>query len=163
VEAEIFVGVILALFLGGYLVEPIFSGMTGPSKPTSPTNFNPDIWEQIIGRSDKNRAGKWLGILECLLFYVMIASTNYVAIAGWLAFKVAAKWEAWKNIVRFPDKIESEEKISELDFLRARTELGTWIMSKFLIGTMLNLFVGLISFGLSGLVVEVIWFLAEAT
>lgn len=66
---------------------------------------------------------------------------KYEIIGGWLAFKVAAKWEVWKNIVQVPDSLGK----SPIEYLKARSALGSYILTRFLVGTLANVLVGLVA------------------
>jgi hypothetical protein len=76
-------------------------------------------------------------------------------IGGWLAFKIAAKWEVWKNIHKFPDKF-TDDPSNILDELRARNEIGSITLSRFLIGTLGNILVGFFSFFLANFFVVLV-------
>ncbi len=132
----VIVGILSTLILG-FIVKCIFRVMTEKDKPRPPKDIDSAVWEEIIGRRD---GGMWLGWIECIFSFCMFWIEAEAAIAGWFAFKVATKWEAWANIVKFPDKLNSCK--DELDLLRARSQLGAWIMSKFAIGSLLNILAG---------------------
>ncbi len=73
--------------------------------------------------------GKQLGTLERLLFYLSFGFDAHTIAAGWLAFKVAAKWAAWQHLVKLPDNnIE----------LRERSTLSSYVLGRFLNGTLYN-------------------------
>ncbi|MFZ2445291.1 MAG: hypothetical protein WAW37_02950 [Syntrophobacteraceae bacterium] len=86
-------------------------------------------------------AGRWMGVFERLLCFLAFAIEGYSIIGGWFAFKVAAKWNAWKDIIRVPDTLERKH-ISTLEYYQAKREYGTWELSRFLIGTLLNVLIG---------------------
>lgn len=67
---------------------------------------------------------------------------QYIMVGGWLAFKMAAKWESWKNIVQVPDNLDG---VTPLNWFKAREALGSYMFARFLIGTLLNLLIGLVS------------------
>jgi ABC-type multidrug transport system permease subunit len=67
-------------------------------------------------------------------------------IGAWLAFKVAAKWESWTNIVKFNEKLENKD---DFEYLKLRNNLATSVLQRFLIGTILNIliaFIGIVIF-----------------
>lgn len=136
-ESGLAIGLIVTIALAR-AVKPLFAFTTDRDKPSPPTGMDPAAWQLITQRGS---SGFWIGFLEAFFCFCMFWLGAYEAIAGWFAFKVAAKWEAWANIVKFPDKLGN---LDEFDFLRARSDLGTWIMSKFLIGSLLNLLAGLL-------------------
>jgi hypothetical protein len=69
-------------------------------------------WNDLISREDKG--GQWIGHIERLaLFAVMFfaPSDAPAAVGVWLAFKVAAKWEAWHHMGHIPDEIKDVDPL----------------------------------------------------
>lgn len=90
-------------------------------------------------RSSVKRATSVLGTMERLLFLFSFAADGAAPVgAGWLLFKVAAKWESWSNIIKVPGDEKAEPP------LPARNVWGTKVLSQFLVGTLANIMVGLI-------------------
>jgi hypothetical protein len=87
-------------------------------------------------------AGDWIGFLERMLAFVAFWQDELTIVAGWFAFKLAAKWETWKNIVQFPDTLPGTDVV---DYLRARNALGSWLLGRFLLGTALNVLIGFVA------------------
>jgi len=104
-----------------------------------PTGIKPMAWRAVITKP--REGGKWLGRLERIMFFCAFLIDQPLLIGGWLAFKVASKWEVWNNIVKVPDNIE---KVNQIDFLRARRQWGSGLYQGFLIGTCANIIAGLI-------------------
>jgi hypothetical protein len=87
--------------------------------------------------------GPQLGFLERLLFFISAwASGAYVLGGAWLAFKVASKWYGWQHIVKVPDKPDTLT-------LDDRHRLGSWITSRFLLGTLYNMLAGISGAGVA--------------
>src|ERR1700681_1802806 len=64
-------------------------------------------WHQLI--THPTTSGQWVGWLERLIMYLALylgPKNAAAAIGVWLAFKLAAKWEAWSNIALVPDRLE---------------------------------------------------------
>jgi hypothetical protein len=104
-------------------------------------------WEAVVRGGGGARAASWLGAFECLLAYVaMILFEKEAAtlIGGWLAFKVASKWESWSNVGKVPETL-GDLNVSQLDFLRARRQWGTMVYTRFLVGTLLNVVMGVLT------------------
>ena len=57
-------------------------------KPTKPKNFTDEDWSMFTAHTG---FGKWIGFFERILSFIASALTEYAIIAGWLAFKLAAK------------------------------------------------------------------------
>ena len=105
-----------------------------------------DVWQRLIPEinDDKNISpGSYLGWFERILFFGSAYSSKYEIIGVWLAFKVASKWESWKNVVQVPDELP-EQKTDEdaIDWLQAKKAFGGWNMMRFQIGVILNIFIG---------------------
>jgi len=86
------------------------------------------------------KAVRWLGWLELVAFYMAIWHGDGAEwlVAGWLGFKVAAKWETWSNIIKVPGEGDVQD----------RMHWGTWILQRFLIGTIANIVAALIATGI---------------
>lgn len=97
-------------------------------------------------------ANAYLGILERFIAFTAAWLGAYIIIAGWLAFKVATKWQNFKSIVRIPINLRPRsntpelENIREVNMYKARRIFGGHIYARFLIGTGLNLMIGVISY-----------------
>ncbi len=107
-------------------------------EPKRPHLVGEDDWKAIVERVGY---GDWLGFLERLLSFIAFAASEYAIVGGWLAFKLAAKWEVWKNIIHVPANIES---IPPLPWYQARKQFGSWLLSRFLIGTLANVVIGFV-------------------
>lgn len=116
---------------------------------TAPEGMSPEMWQEILAGNPA--AAKWLGGLEGLLAYGSFLAFNKNAalvVGGWLAFKVASKWESWQNIIQVPQSLKG---VSEVDFLRARRQWGTTVYLRFLIGTLITLLFGFLAAALVNL------------
>lgn len=105
-------------------------------EPKRPTAIVEDDWQAFVERV---HVGKWIGFFERLLILVSFWMREYTIIAGWLGFKVAAKWEAWTNIILVPTSMGN---IPPLAWYQARKQFGSWVLSRFLIGTLINILIG---------------------
>ncbi|MDH3280932.1 MAG: hypothetical protein OEQ18_07360 [Gammaproteobacteria bacterium] len=133
--AAIFFG--LAVTIGiGFGVGPFLH--TAVREPKQPTSLSEADWNSLTARPG---SGDWLGFLERLLSFATFAVAEYVILGGWLAFKLAAKWEAWKNIGQVAPSVES---IPTLIWYQARSAHSSWLLSRFLIGTLANILIGLV-------------------
>jgi len=122
-----------------------------------PTTIDKGLWNALITDEETqrtNRPAHTLGILERLVGAISAWTGSYEITGGWLVFKVAAKWESWNNIVKFP-----EDKIPEDNILVAnaghpatpppwqkrlhdRRRCSEVILMRFLIGTLTNILIG---------------------
>lgn len=107
-----------------------------------PDEEHRDIWNEITGGEEIGQPGKWLGSIERILVFFAVWIGEYTIIAALLAFKVAAKWEVWKNIVNVPASMP--EINDNLAYLRSRRIWGAKVFSGFTIGTFLNVLIGFI-------------------
>jgi len=130
---------ILILALLGFAVGPLIRFSTKGGLPRPPKPISEDLWNEIIGRGT---GVSLLGSLERFFYLAAFWKEAPILIAGWLAFKVASGWHNWSMIVKLPDNLEG---VDQIEYLRARSQLGSWIFHRFLIGTLANILIGLIS------------------
>jgi hypothetical protein len=133
---EIVSAITIATVLG-FGVKALLS--SAAAKPTRPDNIAAEVWDQIF---EGTGGGPWIGALERYLSLAAFWTKNYALIAGWLAFKVASKWEVWKNIVQVPSALE---EIPPFEWFRIRRLLGSWVLTRFWTGTLVNILIGLVS------------------
>jgi hypothetical protein len=134
---EIVVTIVVALLPG-----PLVSLLLKLAVPTArPDNITEEVWN-ALQPSEIEEAGKWLGALERLISAVAVWVNEYVLLAGWLAFKVASKWEVWSNVLRVPPSFPNQ---SDLDSLRTRRIWGARMMMRFLLGTLANVLLGVVA------------------
>lgn len=110
-------------------------------KPMAPEGISQKRLNEslLIGREDE-RSASVLGFLERIIFFAAFFSNAGLVAAGWLAFKVASKWQVWEHIIQLPKEFPCEDP---LERLRVRTEWGSLLLSRFLMGTLYNVFCGL--------------------
>jgi len=106
------------------------------AEPTCPEGLKEEDWKKIIERSP---GGVWIGIFERIISLVSFWTAQYTILGAWLAFKVAAKWEVWKNIIQVPNNLEG---VHPLKWYQARNAIGSWMLARFLIGTLINVIIG---------------------
>jgi len=113
----------------GPAVEWLVSQATPPKKPDA---IDAATWARIIETSG---AGRWIGHLERLVFVGALWTSNETLIAAWLAFKLASKWEVWRNVIHVPDQLAP---LSAVEWFATRSSFGSWMLSKFWLGTLAN-------------------------
>ena len=112
-----------------------------------PEIISKDEWDEIIKRPS---GGVLVGIIERLIFLAAFWNEGYMLIIpAWLAFKVAAKWESWKNIIQVPHALntqeEDKEPLKRLQYLKVRNDWGTYLLTRFMVGTGSNLLISLLA------------------
>jgi hypothetical protein len=140
---KIVIGAVVLLLVSARLVGVVVRRVAPWSIVTPPEGVSPEKWQEIV--TGNALAARWLGTLEGLLAYgsfLVFDKNGALVIGGYLAFKVASKWESWQNIVQVPQTLEG---VPQLDFLRARRQWGTTLYLRFLIGTLLNLLFGFVA------------------
>ena len=85
--------------------------------------------------------GEMLGYLEWILFFVSIWFGKYIAIGGWLAFKLGSKWQTWQHIIKVRETLVGDDPLMNLQVLSA---CGSYQMGRFLIGTLYNVLLALL-------------------
>jgi hypothetical protein len=105
--------------------------------PACPSGIDKAIWDALLSRTD---AGYAIGTAERLLILVASWMQSPTLIGAWLAFKLASKWETWKNVVQVPDALDG---VNSTDWLIARNDLGSWLLNRFWLGTLYSVLAGL--------------------
>ena len=104
-----------------------------------PDNITEIEWLKVI---EKPGGGKYVGAIERLVFLSVYWLKEYTIVTAYLAFKVAVKWETWKNIVQVPTSLSNGKKQKKgdqpLSYLSARNAWGTRVMVRFIVGTFSN-------------------------
>ena len=131
------IGLLLTLLLG-LAVKPLVNGAKESMKLPPPTDWLAGRWKEL---TDHNEGGAVLGFLERALFFLAFSLKADAVVAGWLAFKVASKWNAWTNIIAVPKEIPG---IDPIEFLIARRYWGSHLLMTFLVGTLANVLAGFI-------------------
>jgi len=118
-----------------------------------PVEQGTEIWKKLLGKMPSEKAGKWLGALERILFFFAIWFGGAAVIAGWLAFKAVSKWDAWSNITKVPTHIKHGD-LSDLEFLEWKRRWASWTYMRSAVGTIGNLFAAGLGFLLAKFVSE---------
>jgi len=144
---QIILGLSVTL-LFGLVVQPLVKHVKNKIEMVPPSESLKNKWLEITGPIEvqgKLESGEIIGLLERLLFFIAIWISSYLIIGGWLAFKVASKWEVWKNIISVPESLDTDvAKVDQLDYLSARRRWASHRYVSFLIGTISNI---LVAFG----------------
>lgn len=146
-----FVSAVIVLPFGRIIGRKI-NEITSELEPSSPEGVDEDDWKRVVwtGKQEQYKGGRWVGRLECLVFVAALSFSGPIIIGAWLAFKVATKWEVWRNVVRVPEVLELSTEIS---WLQARTSWGTWLLNRFLIGTLANLLASFLAFAVASRII----------
>jgi len=129
------------LFLLGFLVGPFLNYIAPWKKAIPPEKMNVEDWNNIVIGS-KSHSGFWIGRLEAITFFISFATSeinSILIVGGWLAFKVASKWETWSNVNMVPKSLPD---IKEIEFFKARRAWGNTLYERFIIGTLINILMG---------------------
>ena len=94
-------------------------------------------WKEL--RRHPEPSGTWVGIFERILFFMFLYLDNWAAIGIWMAFKVAAKWEARNHIGYLPDSPDMSNTVPPMKWARARRVWAAQEYATFVVGTAWNL------------------------
>lgn len=119
-ECNFFIGLATTVLLG-FAVHSFLKWAV--AEPTNPEGLKVEDWKKIIERSP---GGVWIGLFERIICLLSFWTTQYTIIGAWLAFKVAAKWEVWKNIIQVPNSLDG---VHPLTWYKARNALGSWVLA----------------------------------
>ena len=157
---------LVAPFLVGALVVGLLGTTVRPIIvfATCGLRLNAD-GEPLWARNDT--PGKVLGYTESALFYIALLASQPIGIAGYLGFKVAAKWQNWAQVIKLPAMPESKnEKVgkglelgSEAFDLRQR--YASWLLIRFLLGSILNVLIAIA--GVAVFTVVKAWLISRET
>jgi hypothetical protein len=107
--------------------------------PTSVSEEHKRQWNEL---TSGNEGGEFIGRLERFMFFAALLFENGpLLIGGWLAFKVASKWNAWTNITAVPREIKGE---SDMDAAIGRRRWSSHVLTTFLVGTGYNVCAALV-------------------
>jgi len=132
---------VIAILLGDFFIKNLIKYMQEKTEYIFKSSKDKypslkDKWIYWVTDTGLGKYNAWLGTFEVTFFYICLLFDKPEGIGIWLVFKVAAKWESWTNIVKFPEKIE---KVDDFEYLELRNNLATSVLQKFLIGTILNM------------------------
>lgn len=108
----------------------------------SPVSISNKQWKDLW---DVPEGGDIVGHLERILYFIALLF-DPLYIGGLLTFKIAAKWEAWKNVVQVPQQ-KPEGFPSELSYFIFRRKLGSKLLNRFLVGTFSNILFAVAGYG----------------
>ena len=131
---------LILIILTWWVVPAIFS-VTGLDAKHAPEGVPEDFWD-ALRNSGSESAGNWLGALERIVGALAYWSGTYQIIAGWYAFKVASKWQSWSGVLRLPSEFPGIDPVS---YVRARRVWSANLLMRFLIGSLTNVLLGMLS------------------
>jgi len=111
--------------------------------PDKPDEMSDDQYNQIL---EKIPGGDSMGFFERFVFFIALASGAPSLVVAWLGFKVASKWDAWRNIYQVPDSLD---EVSDLDWFLIRRAFGARIYQRFVIGTAANFLAAAVGAGIT--------------
>jgi hypothetical protein len=120
--------------LGDFRVETWRARMRKAGK--SPEFSSEELFKELESLQGTDWPTWWLGVFERLLFFGALWVDAGVVVTGWLALKVASKWQSWV----------AADAAEERDVDR-RVLLTEVVYLRFLIGTGMNLIFALIGLG----------------
>lgn len=101
-------------------------------------------WHQLV--THPTTSGQWVGWLERLVMYgamYLEPKDAAAAIGVWLAFKLAAKWEAWSNMALVPDSL-ADVAVDALRYAIARRMWAAQGYATLVLGTGANFLIALL-------------------
>ena len=95
-------------------------------------------WKEL---TSGNEGGAVIGQIERSMFFVAILMDAPIVVGGWLAFKVASKWQAWTTSNA---ALSEFKEIDSLDAAIGRRRWSSHVLTTFLVGTGYNICAGLV-------------------
>jgi hypothetical protein len=136
-----FLSIIIGLvttFVFGFAVGPLVRTVRDSMPLPPPSDELQKKWQELTTDPKCDKSGAYLGHVERILFFAGIWSGFGMVVAGWLAFKVASKWEVWRNLIAVPSTLKD---VDEFHYLVARRRWGSQRLMTFLIGTGANILI----------------------
>jgi hypothetical protein len=117
-----------------------------------PPGFSLDVWEKEFIRSTGGVSVQ--GALECIIsFAAFWIPDGWPILAGWLAFKLASRWQSAKSTADIPKgsrevtiagpRKTTKEVTEPVDYMRARVYRNAILHRRFVVGTAVNVLSGL--------------------
>ena len=132
------IGLLLSTFVFNWPVKMIVritkSDLRFESAITDPNLLKKWI---TLAQLDSEKGSRYLGYLERTILFLSLAIGKYEIAGGWLAFKLAAKWQSWDQVVQIPQKLSP--LMDDVQFLHVRHIWGTRLLNTFLVGTAANI------------------------
>ena len=123
-------GIGAVVLLGAGVKVPLEEA-TKKLRPIKPVSMKDSDWK--LG--EEPSGGDYIGFYERFVFLTSFVMGHPEFIGAWLVFKLGAKWETWSHIVNL-----SKEDID----LVIRRKFSSWILTRFLVGTLLNIIIAFI-------------------
>ena len=111
-------------------------------------------WENNRKSGLTSSGGKWVGIMERALdsySAILGEEKSYIIIAGWLAFKVASKWQ---HVAAYSSRAGIHGRLFTEEWLQVRWAWGSHQLTRFLVGTGANILMGFLGVGVGKIIVE---------
>jgi len=104
--------------------------------------------KEILGYT---RGGAELGFVERLISLGAFWAGGWLLAASWLGFKVASKWNSWTQLGDIPrlSKEETDKNSEDVESMRARAYRFGVGNRRFVLGTALNLGIGMVGAGVA--------------
>lgn len=134
-------GLVITLVVGEWVGQWLKQLRDSRGQIPVPSASTAERWKHLAENQDRS-AGRVLGLLERLLFFAAFSARAPEIVGGWLAFKVASKWNVWDTIVAVPDTLPGADP---LDYLAARLDWASRQLMGFLIGTILNVLIAYVA------------------
>ncbi len=128
----------LSGFIGGLVVLALLAGPVAglversALRPPRPEGLPDVLWKELLEGADR---GKWFGTLERWLLYFAFLVNAPALVAAWFAFKLASKWEVWKNVIRVPTQLDG---MTDAEWFAFTHRFGSWVLQRFWVGTLAN-------------------------
>jgi len=135
----VIVGLIITIILSRFITPILMNLSVRDVNKEPPPGIEKELWNSVI--EPTKSGGEILGTLETIFFFLSLWIAHPELIAGWLVFKVGSKWEVWSNLVKVPEKMDMTD---EINYLRARHDWGTAVLTRFLVGTISNILLAMI-------------------
>ena len=131
-------GLLFTSIAGYFAVPPFLKWIRGelPLPSLSSDDAIEEAWRALT--KHPKASGDLVGIFERIVFFwaLYAGEPSWEAVGIWIAFKVAAKWEARNHLAYVPQSVDG---VPELEWAAARRVWAAREYATFVVGTAANL------------------------
>lgn len=132
----VFVAIILAYLVGEFMAYIVRKY----EKFSAPKGVKQREWKRVFKSPEGSLPlNSIIGYVETMSYFLVFSLGNPELIGGWLAFKVASKWQVWSNIIRLPEKIAETKALS---YIEAKNKIASHTLQRWFLGNILNILAG---------------------
>lgn len=121
----------------GIVVDMRINGLVAAFRRKPPAGIPAETWDELLKWPETyGDVVHWLGLMERILFLLMMTVWSWSFIPGWLLFKLGCYWGIWHNVGRVRG---SAPEMNTMDFMVAQSRRANVLTLTCLFSTLGNL------------------------